>query len=252
MRNLQLISPFKDATQSADIIPAFRSAIATLPLFNECCLDSTDHPYYKDGDQLTDENNLTYRFNKYGHDICYMPLYSQIYNSTAVVGYKDIYNTYNINFPVQTRSGYNTYTIQYWENIVPVQLYLLKSDTTNGFWLYYDTYKPTKLFITKAIDENNGNEFYSVAYVIFDDSNSNNRICRVYMEGALKTDIQSYNIGRPGYSSKYLIRQLRLSHYLFPDVYIISGGPEIVTQDIITIDNNSYTHLINDVFIRIR
>ena len=45
MRNLQLISPFKDATQSADIIPAFRSAIATLPLFNECCLDSVDHPY---------------------------------------------------------------------------------------------------------------------------------------------------------------------------------------------------------------
>ena len=255
MQNLNMAYPFTSLTGQNDIIPALRNYIEALPLFDGCCITSTESPYYESGDYVTNEHNdLSYKFNKYGYNINVNPFHTYYGNARATWVLKDrAVNKSVWEIPMEIKIA-NSTDLAYYYRISPVQIITLNSPTTNGFWLYYHEApynSSAKIILTKCIDENDDTETYAPIVAMYAGRLSTNTFCKVYTIDTSFVDIKAFKNDNSGYSPGYLLRQLRIGSLLYPDVYIISGGYEPIDQDIITIDNNAYAHLANDVFIKI-
>lgn len=256
MKNLTIVYPFKGISNQDQSVAMIKQQIDRLPLFNECCIETTESPYYQEGDTLTDlHNNLVYRFNKYGHNILVNLFRAYYYDGgRPKILISDTRINQNIwDYPVEIKPS-NTADLLYYYNLQPMQLISVKSNTTNGFWWYYYgnlKYFTSKIFLTKCIDESNGDVGYSPIVTGALTSNTNVRKCYVYTTDTDSVDVTSYSVTNSGFSPAYVLRQLRVGSLLYPDVYIISGGYAPIDQDIVVIDNNAYAHLIGDMYIKI-
>ena len=249
MGDITLVEPWRNISVDTDVVPLVKAQIDTLPLFNDCCIVDAQSPYYQSGDPVTDYWQLIYRFNKYNVNLRSAFFYSDRYNTAGLITLSDasIWAT-----PVSVKDYNYTYYTQF-ANLKYLQMYLAKSSNTNGFWHYYfmnPYYYSTKVFLTKMIDENTGIEAYNPVIARHYTNGNTDNFCKVYPLG-LEVDVKSYSTCKPGHSGTYVIRQLRVSNFLYPDVYIISGGMNRTEQNMVNIDNHRYIHLTNDLFIKI-
>lgn len=152
------------------------------------------------------------------------------------------------------------------ETMRTIMMYKAKTENVNGFWQNYtgnaDGYI-LKFFVAKCINEDpvtdpvTGVTEPSVEYIpvwsLNYGYNHSSNICITYPYAAYELYITNYKIANApiGYSNAYVMRQLRHEKYLFPNIYIISGGLFHTDKDIITIDNNTYVHMCNDIYIRL-
>jgi hypothetical protein len=253
MENISLVYPFINITAGTDVVPAIKAVIDTLPLFTGCCIESAESPYYVSGEPITDTNNMVYKYNRYGHSL-FSNIFT-VYNNTTTVMYKLGDNSTNVwASPFNVKSSADTtYSNPLFKNLKQLQMYTLKTSTTNGFWWFYfanPKYYTVKTFLTKSIDENSGAESYVPIVSKNYTTGDTNNFCRVYVTDDIATDIKNRTVMRSGMSNAYVLKQLRISNFLYPDVYIISGGLCPTEQEIIYLDNNEYIHLTNDIFIK--
>lgn len=259
MSEILVINPWENATQETDVVPMYKAVIDTyLPMFDDCCITSDQDPYYTSGDAITSKTMLTYRINKYNHRIRLYYWASYYGEARFTIWLNDITSDNAMWYsPISIRTGayIAADSIDAYYNLKSMRMLIARSSSTNGFWFFYSPntkYYSFKTFLTKVLDENTST--YSTAFVAAR-YNSNraslDNFCWIYTDDNLKTDVKSYSIAQPGYSGSYILRQLRINNYLYPDIYIISGGLSYIEEEIIHIDNNTYVHLCNDIFIRI-
>lgn len=244
MYNIETIQVWKDAADQTDLVPMLKTQIDGLPFWNGCC-DTT----------LTNTYQLVYGFNKYGINARIVPfltypVYNYLYVSKEISGTDN--RIWESSYAIKTGSS----DITYWNRATPTILYLAKSSTTNGFWTVYPpspNWATCKMFITQCIDEDAGTVEYRPViakngYI----SQTMNDVCYTYLYNNYYIDLTNYSMGNSGYSGAYVLKQLRILNYIYPDVYIISGGLSKINQDIVHIDNHTYIHLTKDLFIKIR
>lgn len=256
MYNIEMVQPWADATDANQVTSIYKSQIDKLPLWNDCCIYDTDSPYYQSGDWTTadDYRILHYRFNKYGINAHYLPFVVVSGNSPMYILDGLHYSNYRI-WSSPFYVGSSGSSMVYWENLKPCFVYLAKSSTTNGFWLVhpsYTSYGVSKAFITTCIDENDGSIGYKPVVATTGNVGVSTNVCYIYPSNGYRVDMGTWSVMRSGYSGSYVIKQVRILNYLFPDLYVISGGLSKINQDIIHIDNNTYIHLYNDIFIKIK
>ena len=258
MYNIEVSQPWTEAEASADIIPIFKAQIDKLPLWNDCCIVNEESTYYESGDWTMSEICLPYKFNKYGIHARYIPFFTKLGNTYFYATNEQITATSNylLYSPMEIKAS-NSSELTFWDRMRPCLFYLAKSSTTNGFWITFPTnpgYGTAKVFITTCIDENNG----SIGYRPVLSSNgkfitsSVKNVCYTYPYNGYRVDMDDWTLMRSGYSGSYVLKQVHILNYLFPDLYVISGGLSKLNQDIIHIDNNTYIHLHNDIFIKIK
>lgn len=254
MYNIETVQVWANASSQTDITPMLKAQIDKLPLWNECCIESTQSPYYQPGDIVMETRYLPYKFSKYGINIQIMPFfvfdaYQPWYVTTGSTSNDMLWTS-----PIDIKAW--APDITYWNNLKPTILYLAKSSTSNGLWTMYPStpeYGTCKIFVTTCINEDDGTIGYRPIVATNGTSRSSKpSVCYTYAFNGYYVDMTSWSLGKPGYSGSLVLKQVRILNYLFPDLYIISGGLSKINQDIVHIDNNTYIHLCNDIFIKIK
>lgn len=249
---ISLIYPCADIANLSrtTVTSAFKVALSDLPMFESAYISETNDPLYYGWRAYESGTPYAYHimlYLPYGNNYHYRigtRLCPQNTEWAPTIG------------PYQTMySGYRD-TDNYRDAIRNIALYKVKSENTNGFWQVYppspDAYT-IKTFVIKCIDEaNNTEDEVPVFAVNYNYNNSNNR-CWVYPHDSYEAEISSYKIANAdiGFSNTFVMRQVRYQNYLFPNLYIISGGLFSTNKDIITIDNNTYVHMCNDIYVRL-
>ena len=246
MNDVSMKYIFKDMTQGSEFTEILLSEIGGLPLFSDMS------------------------FNAVGSYGSYIGTY--IHNSTLYIKIGAWRNGYdakvliNINnefvleeFPrSDSRYYYRDYAFDanHIYNLRHVYMYKAISENTCGFWFDDSnrnlTWHP-KLFAVRVYDELNDTMDMTILFSRNVARNNNDNICVVYPFSNSKIDIKNLKIANaePGMSNTFVMRQLRWQAYLFPDVYIISGGLFESDRDVITIDNNTYIHMCNDIYLKL-
>ncbi len=269
MKNVEVVYPFVDNTLTdATCIPKLGEYIDTLPLYKDCHITSTDDEYYPLWNNVSGSNMAVYTFDMYGHSVEYLPMYcsnytgdisiflnDRIHVNTTVswlscgssVGYKGYYDT--------SSPGVN--------NLKNVSLTLVKTDYLNGFWLYETHTEIEKLtnynlrpyifksFLVRSINEETGEIGYTPLFARDYFYPWADAWAGLYTTGYNYKQISDIRIAECGYSNTYVIRQLAIDQFTYPDVYIISGGLFPITDNYINIGNITYLHVCNDIFVRI-
>ena len=240
MNDITITYPFKDVpsdSSSSYITNAWANSIRVLNFFDDLVLQNSDTAiwtYIHDGTLL---------LNCGGRD------------RYVYIGVND--TDRQLLWPVNTPSYYyNGGFASYLNNMRTIYMYNVNYENTAGFW-YDDSrrninYHP-KLFITKVIDEVNDTEDITFLYAVNYGRNDSNNVCKIYPYGNVSLSLLNHKIANAesGMSNTFVMRQLRYMTYLFPDVYIISGGLFESDRDVVTIDNNTYIHMCNDIYVKL-
>lgn len=258
MQDLQVIYPFQSVGSSYECYEVINDLLCSMPLFEK---------YANYTEQEVEPNTSMFTFKSSpnivsGNNVdLYIPYTT--YSSTDIfIRVSDYLYTDNIARFNKADSSIryspsDSYDINY-NNLRNFYMYMTQSTSTNGFWMNVsngiDTYV-FKTFVTRCIDEDARTFYDSPLFAKHYTYGDVNNICWIYIPdttGYVKSDIKNLEVAKPGYSNAYIIRQLRIDKFLYPDIFVISGGLNRSNKDIITIEHITYAHLCNDLYIKIK
>lgn len=188
----------------------------------------------------------------YFEDYSYRQLF--VYNNPSQsinMALQNVRNDFWGGYGTQDNIGYGSVNIY---NLRKIIMYKFSSQNVNGYWLDYTRGTgANKIFIVKCINELTGDEEETPILATNYGRNNGSNWCRIHPYSSIYVDIKDWKISNIdiGFSNTYVMRQVRYENYFFPNVYIISGGLFYSDRDIITIDNNTYVHMCNDIYIRL-
>lgn len=182
--------------------------------------------------------------------------YRQIFNynqtsRTVDMAIQSSYQAFWTNNSNQALHGTSNLVI---DNMRNIRMYKFKSQNVNGYWLdYTKSIDVNKIFIVKCINEITGDIEETPVIATNYGRNSGSNYCRLHPYASTFVDVASWKLTGTdsGFSNAYVMRQIRYENYLFPNVYIVSGGLFTSDKHIVTIDNNTYVHMCNDIYIRL-
>ena len=264
MSEINIVQPYLNANDS-NAWEQFNSYMQTLPMFRNAMVSlETDYAYkyYYYGWRLipgktgtADGDHYLRMWMPYFIDyVGYFCTFTDNSSFAWVLHGNDNRNYYN-GYYSQAANAIN------YNGLRPLLMYLVKGTNTNGVWFINPekrisgagTQYVSKIFITRCINELTGTEEYIPVAGISLLYGHNDNHCFIYPYENYRVDIRDYKIAgaNVGFSNTYVLRQLRYENYFFPNIYIISGGLFISDKDVITIDNNEYVHMCNDIYIKL-
>lgn len=245
MNDVSMKYIFKDMTQGSEFNEILLSEIGSLPLFSDISF-TTVSSYGSYIETYIHNSTLHIKIGAWRQD-----------NAKVFININDEFILEE--FPrSDARYYYTDYRFEssHIYNLRSVYMYKAISENTSGFW--FDdpnrnlTWHP-KLFAVRVYDELNDTMDMTILFSRNVARNNNDNICVVYPFSNSKVDIKNLKIANAesGMSNTFVMRQLRWQAYLFPDVYIISGGLFESDRDVVTIDNNTYIHMCNDIYVKL-